>query len=1092
MKSNLRIGEGCTLSKHRLKQLKIQYISLVAAATIMCLYARAQRPDPSGPVLSGIVVDTIGQQIADATVTIKSTSAKTLTDNQGRFTLRSPEPSGTLTVTYLGHQTIEEKFSERNTGPFRFILLPIDNMLEEVEVSTGYQTIPKERATGSFVQIDNELLERRVTSTIIEKLDGVVPGLQFDNRTGTSKLNIRGINTLTSGFMEPLIVVDNFPYDGDLANINPNDVESVSILKDAAATSIWGARAGNGVIVINLKRPKATIPFRLSFTSNTSMAEKPDLFYHRVMSSSDFIDVEMMLFEKGHYSSLLNGANAHKLVFSPVVELLDKQSKGLVSESEASGQIDAFRNRDYRKDMMEYVYRTSVNQQYQLQLDGAGKSLSYFLSVGYDDNTKSMKGYADSRLTVRSVNTFRPIPKLGIETRLTFSNAVTEIGGAVPYPINPGGGKNNLYPYAQLVGNDGTALKIPKNYNLNYTDTVGRGRLLDWSYRPIAEIDRERTRNNTQHFGAGLAVNYEIIRGLKAEVQYSHERQVGEGSNFYARDAYRTRDLINLYTQIDGESVKHIIPLGAILQHDNTAMLSHRARGQLSFQRTFGRMHETTVFVGSELSHRSVDSYGFQTYGYDDDILTNVNVDYTNRYPIYDGLLSTRNIPSYGGFSGSVRRFVSFFGNGAYTYSKRYIVSLSARKDAANLFGVRTNDKWNPLWSSGLSWIASNEAFLRDISWLNLLKLRGTYGHSGNAGGGGNTRPTILYSSNAPLTNLPYANISAPPNPYLKWEDVRMINYGLDFSLFNAVLSGSLEYFTKKSSDLIAVDPIDPTTGFNTARRNVAEIRSKGFDLQLNSRNTNGQVKWSSSVSLSHVRDIVTKFNGTISATPNYVASSGQNFTPLLDKVLYPVFSYKFVGLDPEDGHAIGMLNGVPSTDYSKILTDSLQHLNYHGSGLPLFYGFLRNNFSYRGVDLSFNLTFKFGYFFQRETINYSNLFDGWISHSDYEKRWQKPGDERTTTVPSMNYPNNASMGTFYSRSEATIEKGDHIRLQDIRLSYAFAPRIGKAEKRITWQCYLTTGNVALLWTATKSGLDPDYTNLPPSRNYSFGLKGTF
>ncbi len=1059
--------------------------------TIMCLEARAQRPEFSGPVLSGIITDTTGSAVSGATVVVKGTSAKTITNNKGEFIFRSPDAAGTLVITYLGYHTIRVEFNEGNVSRFHFKLIPNENVLEEVKVSTGYQTLPKERATGSFVQIDNELLERRVASTIIEKLEGVAPGLQFDNRTGTSKLNVRGINTLSSGLMDPLIVVDNFPYDGDLANINPNDVESVSILKDAAATSIWGARAGNGVIVINLKRPEVGTPLRLAFTANTSMTEKPNLFYNQVMSSSDFIDVEKMLFENGHYSSVLNGANAHKLVFSPVINLLDKQSKGLISEAEATQQINALRNLDYRNDMMKYVYRTSVNQQYQLRLDGSTKFLNYLLSVGYDDNTKSMKGYSDSRLTIRSVNSFKPTPKLEIETRLTFSNAVTQIGGAVPYPISPGGGKSNLYPYAKLIDDEGTLLKIPKNYNLNYTDTAGQGRLLDWSYRPLAEIDKERNRDNTQHFAAGLFLNYEIVPGLKAEVQYSHERQVDASSNFSAQDAYRTRELINLYSQIDGESVKHNIPLGAILQNNNSTMQSHRARGQLSFHRTFSERHEITAFAGSELSHRSIDSYSFQTYGYDDDILTNVNVDYINRYPIYDGLLSARNIPSYGGFSGSVRRFISFYGNGAYSYDRRYIVSLSARKDAANLFGVKTNDKWNPLWSSGLSWIASNEAFLQNISWLNLLKLRGTYGHSGNAGGG-SARPTILYSSNAPLTNLPYANISTPPNPYLKWEDVRMINYGMDFSLFNAILSGSLEYFTKKSSDLIAVDPIDPTTGFNTASRNVAEIRSKGFDLQLNTRNTNGRVKWESSVSLSHVKDVVTKFNGTLSATSRYVASSGKNFTPLLDKVLYPVFSYKFAGLDPENGYAIGMLNGEPSTDYSKILTDSLQHLNYHGSGLPLFYGFLRNNFSYKRFDLSFNLTFKFGYFFQRETINYSNLFDGWISHSDYEKRWQKPGDEKITTVPSMNYPNNASMGTFYARSEATIEKGDHIRLQDIRFSYAFTPKIGKAERWIKWQCYLTAGNVALLWTATKSGLDPDYTYLPPARNYSFGLKGTF
>src|SRR5690606_20145300 len=255
MKQKLHLGECYALTKHKLKHHYIRYISLLAVLTSMCLYARAQRPEPSGSVLSGI--DTI------------STTRDTIA-------------------------------------------------IEEVEINTGYQRIPKERATGSFIRVDNQLLNRRASTTLIERLDGIAPGLQSDNRTGNQRLNMRGLSSFRGAGGSPLIVVDNFPYEGDLDNINPNDVESVTLLKDAAAASIWGSRAGNGVIVITMKKPSRDRGFRLSASTNTTISAKPDFFYEPQMSASDFIDVEMMLFEKGHYDGHLNGANARKLVFSPV------------------------------------------------------------------------------------------------------------------------------------------------------------------------------------------------------------------------------------------------------------------------------------------------------------------------------------------------------------------------------------------------------------------------------------------------------------------------------------------------------------------------------------------------------------------------------------------------------------------------------------------------------------------------------------------------------------------------------------------------------------------------------------------------------
>ncbi|HWK99816.1 MAG TPA: TonB-dependent receptor plug domain-containing protein, partial [Parapedobacter sp.] len=214
-------------------------------------------------------------------------------------------------------------------------------LLEEVNISTGYQVLPAERVTGSFERVDSAVLNRQITTDVISKLDGVLPGLIFDTRGPTTRLRVRGLSTLGTTDSRPLIVVDNFPYEGDLNTLNPNDIASVTLLKDAAAASIWGARAGNGVLVITTKQGRFNQSFKLSATSNLTMQEKPDLFYVPQISSSDFIDNEIMLFNAGVYDSRLMDARSWPVV-TPVVELLDQQRNGTISEPEAASRIDQF------------------------------------------------------------------------------------------------------------------------------------------------------------------------------------------------------------------------------------------------------------------------------------------------------------------------------------------------------------------------------------------------------------------------------------------------------------------------------------------------------------------------------------------------------------------------------------------------------------------------------------------------------------------------------------------------------------------------------------------------------------------------------
>ncbi|TCD02730.1 SusC/RagA family TonB-linked outer membrane protein [Pedobacter psychroterrae] len=1033
----------------------------------------------------GIVHDDQGLPLAGVTVTVKGNNRSTKTNESGEFSVENVDEKASLIISYLGFESQEINVTQ-DIGIVRLKLF--SQGLNEIEVvSTGYQNLSKVNATGSFVKIDSNLLNRSVSSDILARLDGIVNGLYVDKRlSGRSIMNVRGINTLGGSAIGALIIVDNFPYEGDLANINPNDVESISILKDAAAASIWGARAGNGVIVITLKKGKFNSDLRVTVNSSLNLVEKPNLFYHPQMSSSDFIDVEQFLYQNNFYQNDLTVGNSSRPVISPVVDLLDKQSKGLISATEATNQINALRNIDYRNDVNNHFNQKAIHQQYSLNLNGGSKVNSYLISAGYDHNRGTLVGNANSRYSIRASNNLRLIKKLELRTSFSLAQVNSESNGLSNIKTRKG-----IYPYMQLWDANTGALAIPETYNKNYTDTAGAGRLLDWSYRPLEEIGINDNTLNVQDINFNASLKYQILDGLDAELLYRYERQISTGRKYNSPESYFTRNLINQFTQITGAGTKRIIPMGGILDRSFSNLKANNLRGQINYNKILDSKHQLNILLGSELSQSQVLSNTDRIYGYNDEILSYANVDFVNQYPVYDNLLTDNNgyIPNNVSFSGALNRMVSLYSNAAYTFNKRYTLSGSARRDAANVFGVNTNQKWKPLWSMGASWDISAEKFYA-IGWLPSLRARATYGFSGNVSPGVITKPVIYYVNGpAQFTNYKYALVNTPPNPDARWEELRMINYGLDFAFKGNFLTGSLEYFTKKTDDLFASTPIDATTGFNIATKNVAQTRGRGFELTLNSNNIDLQLKWTTSASIAYVKDIVSRFFNKPLSASSYVGNA-ISIAPLENYPLYPMFSYKFYGLDPQTGDPIGIFKGENSKSYSSLTTDSLKNLTFHGSAIPLYTGFLRNTFSWKGIELSFNITYKLDYYIRRQAINYSSLFNNWRGDDDYSRRWQKPADELNTTVPSMVFPANTQRDSFYAGSEVNVDRGDHIRLNDIILRYNLSPAASnKIFKNL--QFSLTASNIGIIWKETNQKLDPDYpysmTGL--QKGLAFGFK---
>jgi len=1053
-----------------------------------------------GPIrIAGKVVDENGQGLAGASIKVGNARTVVMTGGNGVFSLQLADSSAILVISYIGYKSKEVSVSGADVDlVIRLERAPVEMKGVEV-VSTGYESLPKERVTGSFEKVNNELFNRATGPTVLARLEGIVPAILFDKRQltggsspGLNQLTIRGQSTLASN-TSPLIVLNNIPYEGDINNINPNDVESITILKDAAAASIWGVRAGNGVIVITTKKGSYDRPLQVSFNSNLIVQDRPDLWYLPQMETGDYTGVEKFLFDKGNYDYRVYDSFSHPFI-SPVVDLLAKVKSGVLSEAAADAQINALNGYDARKDYLKYVYRKSINQQYAINLTGGSAMLNYILSVGYDKALGNKVRVGSDRITLRSGLSFKPLPQLEIEAGMLYTQSRNQ---------SPGGDLSSflnynpaIRPYTRLVDDQGHPQVIGRDYNAGFAADPGDNRLDDWRFRPLGELDASTISGHNYDALFNLGVRYQIFRNLSADLKYQYERTVLDNQDWEGPNSYFTRNLYNLFTQPIGSLVEHPIPYGGILNQTDGNARSHTGRGQLNFSKEWGGRHRLTAIGGGEIRESRSGSHSFATYGYDDVTLTSKSINSAVYYPwiipvsyqgggfISDGIH----------FSSQTIRLTSLYGNAAYTYDDRYTLTASARKDASNLFGVNANRRGVPLWSAGLGWEISHESFYK-WKFMPLLKFRATYGYNGNTNNTISAYSVINYARGAAsFTNLPSANILYPANPDLRWERVGIANFGLDFGTAGSRLTGSLEYFTKDSKDLIYSVPVDLTSGFNYTSVNGVAMKGKGIDLSLHSINLSPgfPIRWTTDLIFSYNTGKVTKYTPLMPpGAGDYLSKEGMA-APIAGKPLYALFSYRWAGLDPQTGDPQGYFDNKVSKDYTSMDYDSVQNLRYHGSGIPLIYGALRNTFSWKGVSLSVNILYKLDYYFRRSSIDYYGLFDPnkTTGNADFARRWQKPGDEKTTNVPSMVYPDDSYRDLFYMNSAALVSRADHIRLQDITASYSFT-KVNRYFKSM--KVYGNVSNLGIIWRANKEGIDPDYgAGFPAPKTFSIGLSGIF
>ncbi|SEM16768.1 TonB-linked outer membrane protein, SusC/RagA family [bacterium A37T11] len=1036
-------------------------------------------------LITGRVTDSLGTPLENATIRVKGTSRATFTNKNGQFTLRGLDPTATLQISFLGYTTREVSAS----GPIgNIILYRTTSELQEAEVTvnTGYQKISKERSTGSYDFIDNQKFNEQVGTNVLDRLHGIANGLLYNpsaSGDNLTKISIRGISTI-NGDATPLIVVDNFPYNGDLSNLNPNNVESVTILKDAAASSIWGARAGNGVIVITTKSGKFGQKMQVMANANVSVVTKPDLFSMKLMTAADFIDVEKMLFKGGAYDGQEQDIYGRPAL-SPVVELLIQARDNPAMADDANAEIEKMKQYDIRNDLTKYSYQAGVNQQYALQVNGGNSNVAYAFAGGFDKNSDNLDARFQ-RINLSSLNTFKPTKNLEMTAGFYFTQTDSKTGrqgygiegnGYAPAPI-----------YTRLVDDQGNPLPLYR-YRKPYIDTLGQGKLLDWSYYPLEDYKHSYGDNSQLDITLNTGLSYHITDAIKVSFNYQYEKQKGTNATINDQQSFYTRDLINSFTQIpaDGSDLIYPVPKGDIEYMSNPTISSNQVRGQVDVNQTWGD-HELVALAGGEIRSARSDQYSSSIYGFDPNSSTSANVDYYNGYPnIISGSYSY--IDNQQGKYNQLNRFVSVFANAAYMYQSKYTLSGSLRRDASNIFGATTNNKWKPLWSAGLGWDIAKEAFYH-IDLLPYLKLRGSYGYSGNMSASIIGVTTIRYPGVDYYSHQPFSLYASYNNPDLRWENVANTNIGIDFRSTRNVISGSVEYYRKKTSDLYGPVQTDYTTiPVFQLTKNVASTLGNGVDIQLNTKNVDQEIKWNTNVNFTWYKDKVLKYNANYSSASTLVGDS--RISPGGNNAVYGIYSYPWAGLNHETGQPQGYLSGQVSTDYLDIFQAPSSTVTYNGPATPTYFGNMGNTIAWHELSLAVNISYRFGYYFIKPSIYYSSLIQG-TGHADFEKRWRKPGDELKTNVPALIYPFDGSSDEFYNSASILVDKADNIRIDYLRFNYALNKLWIKKAGMNTLNLYFNMANVGPIWTANKDHIDPDNQTIKPSKNIYFGISASF
>ncbi|RXG32299.1 TonB-linked outer membrane protein, SusC/RagA family [Leeuwenhoekiella marinoflava DSM 3653] len=1062
--------------------------------------------------VSGKIRDHSGVPIMGATVWIKNTRKGVSTNENGYYSL-SANTSDTLVYNFLGFK--QEERIVGNQSVIDIVLQPDVNNLDEVTImmSTGYQKIAKERATGSFSVIDGEELQKVPVNNIMNQLEGRVAGLQIDilesdntfvysNQLGDTEGNtsynfrIRGQSTY-QGNDAPLIVIDGAPTELDIKAINSDDVEKITFLKDAASASIYGARAANGVIVIDTKHGSKG-KTRINYSQNYTFSSKPSLSSLPLMNSTQVLDLEQELIDRGIVADPALATSLYNSTpISRGMEIMFEQERGNISEAERENQLNILRERNNYNQITQYLLQPSSSKTYNLSLSGGKGDYTYFTSASYAKEETQTKGNDGKRLTLTANQNFKLFDYAEVSTSLKGSFFDFNQNGIGLNPLS--GSLTTFLPYNEIVDENGEGVGYDRAFYSGDITRFEAAGYLPWGYNYLDELQNSDKTIHEQNYSANIQVVLPITKGLSASGTYFIERSYKDNPNIYNQDTYYTRDLINQATFLDPTTnvLSRAIPLGSIYQKNKYIEGSQTTRGQLNYNAIFGK-HAIDAIAGMEFRETRNQISGGTLFGYNEKTQTSIDLPATNYTSVY-GYNSTLTYNNTN--TNRRRRFLSYYGNAAYTYNNKYVFSGSIRLDDYNNFGVDKSYRRTPLWSTGFKWNSSKESFLKDVEIINNLSFRATYGFNGNI-----SLTTFPFTNisiadiDFNLSQLPYAFVSAAANPALRWEKTGVLNFGIDFSILNNRLNGSIEYYQKNSKDLIQNFPVSEFYGLpnNTLTRNTATLKGRGIDLNLNGDWLRlKDFKINTALILSYNKNEVT--DSRYESYSSYLNGTGST-PPIKGYGLNSLFAFRSAGLD-ENGSVQVFNRDGEIVDSNTALTD-IEDMVYVGTRTPKYYGSFNTTLNYKKISLYVLATYKLGYkLFKPSFTSYVTrygTFSGYSLDKDVAERWREPGDEAGTNVPGVQGLSGYSY-TRYLYGNDNVISGDHLRLREVSLSYDLSSVLANTFINGA-NLSFTARNLGLIWKANSDDIDPDflpYTSgnqlrIPPTAMYSLGLNINF
>ncbi len=1030
-------------------------ISLILTCLLLSMAAFAQNI-----VVKGTVTDaSTGETIPFASVSLKGTMTGTSTDVDGTYALTVPA-NGVLIFSFVGYVNLE--VAVEGKAVVNAALSPSQEYLEETIV-VAYGTSTKSSFTGSAAMVKSEAIEKKITTNVTSALAGTTPGVQVISSTGDPtaggpSITIRGIGSMNAS-SSPLIIVDGAPYEGSIKDINSNDVESMSVLKDASASAIYGHRGANGVILITTKKGSgdAKIKFDARFGSNSRLIPNYDvitepgqyyeLFYQRLYNrylysghsaAESYSYADRVLFDsnEGLGYQVFTVPDGEKLIGTNFK--LNPNAKLGYSDGEYYYLPD-----DWYKE----VYHNSFRQEYNMSVSGSGERFHYYASGGFVDDGGIISNSEYKRYTGRINADYQVKKWFKLTSSMSFSHADSKSksneswgsSGNVFYTVN------NMAPiYPLYVRNaDGT---IMKNNGYTVYDSSGNTNFIRAAHVGNAVRDNEYDLNNwySDVFIGNAGAVFTPIRGL------SLTANLGVTS-----DNTRQNSLSSIYGGGSGATDG-----AATVQHSRMFAINQQYLAE--YKTNFGGSeHNIDILAGYEQYNRK--SQGL--WGYNTKLFNPMVAELDNA----DGKLDLQ-----AGSSTNYYMTEGFLSRAQYDYAGKYFVSASFRRDASSRFAP--GHQWGNFWSAGGAWLISQEDFMRNVSFVDMLKLKVSYGQQGNDGLSNAYAWADQYGHTYNEDNKEYSiSLQYKGNSDLTWETSKSFNVGLDFELFHGILNGTVEYFARKTEDLLYSKNVPLSAGNPTGvvPVNVGDIMNRGFEVSLDGniiRTKN--VNWNWNINLSHYKNTILSLDESVSEK----GIRGSNRIIEVGGSLYDAFMYKYAGVDPITGQALYWQHIEEKDDDGNIISERDEKTTVFsdatqyklGSILPKLYGGFGMTLNAYGFDLSAQCSFQLGgkfYDGSYQQLMWTQDQKGQAWHKDALKAWTP--ENPNTDVPRLDGDTQVGQSAL----DRFLISSNYLSINNVTLGYTFPAKWTNKIAISALRLYVAGENLAVF--AARKGMDP-------------------